>query len=452
MIVASCAWFASAGVQAQKPRVVVMDFTGSGGPTARGQVIRALRDRVIFERQSAATEVLASRGAKVTSVEGRSAIARGLSLDYVLWGRVRGRGNSARAEIHIAGPRGKEIAARRAGPPGQAKGNERIRKATRTLLAEAIKVAPPAQAAAAAEAVVVPEIRITLGGEPESVKKVEQVAKAEKAKKEPEPAEAEKREQKESPEEREPRSSDTAPGPVVAIFGGAGGRARHVKINVDDGAGGTATREYKSGVYLDIVFRLELRPLARNDKKGLRGLALEADADFGVGLETTTQGSSARLDTKAWRILGQLGYFHSFGKNEIGGLAGIGFDALDIEDNGTLPSIRYLFLRVGPAYRYLFIERTLYLRVDAGFRWPFSYGELAETFGDAKGFGFDAGLMLGGQLDVGFSYAIRVSSDLFLPKFSAFPEGMLPGRPAAAQGKDGTDVAINFHAMVGWSF
>jgi hypothetical protein len=98
------------------------------------------------------------------------------------------------------------------------------------------------------------------------------------------------------------------------------------------------------------------------------------------------------------------------------------------------------------------VEKLLYLRIDAGFRLPFSYGELAEAFGSTKGFGFDAGLMLGGRLDVGFAYALRVSADFFKPQFSGFADGALPGLPAAGQGIDGTDLAINFHAMIGWSY
>ena len=133
-------------------------------------------------------------------------------------------------------------------------------------------------------------------------------------------------------------------------------------------------------------------------------------------------------------------------------MIGIGFDALDLEDNSAMPSIRYMFLRVGPAFRHFFIERTLYLRVDAGFRFPFSYGELEDAFGDAKGFGFDAGLMLGGELDVGFSYLLRFWSDFFKPQFSELPGGVLPGLPGAAQGRDGRDLAINFNLMIGWSF
>ncbi|MFW2388326.1 MAG: hypothetical protein ACN4G0_08315, partial [Polyangiales bacterium] len=248
------------------------------------------------------------------------------------------------------------------------------------------------------------------------------------------------------------RMGPEAAAPIFSILGGAGGRVRNVSIEVDDGAGGSATRKYESGVYLDIVFRLELRPLARNERKGLRGLVLEADGDFGLGLDTRTPGSTAALGTKAWRVLGQVGYFHALGKSELGGLLGIGFDALDLEDNGTMPSIRYLFLRIGPAFRHFFIERLLYLRVDAGFRWPFSYGHLEDAFGDASGLGFDAGLTLGGELDVGFAYLLRVSADYFKSRFDAFPAGTVPGHPAAAQGKDGSDLGINFHVMVGWSF
>jgi len=435
-------WLGAVGAEAQKPSIVVMDFAGNGGSTARAQVVRALGDKATFETRGAAKKVLAQEGLKISSVSGRAAVADALPVDYVIWGRVRGRGSSARADIRIAGPRGKEITSREAGPPGQSKGNARIRKAAQAILAKAVQVAPPGRVAPAAAApVAVSEIHITLGDDAKPPKKAEAPKK-----------EAPTKEEKKKKKKTKPQSSPAGYAPIFNILGGAGGRVRNIEINVDDGTGGTATRTYESGVYLDIVFRLELRPLARHDTKALRGLALEADADFGIMPETKTPGSMATLDTRAWRILGQLGYFHSFGKSELGGLIGVGFDALDIEQNGTFPSIRYTFLRLGPAYRYVFIERMLHLRVDAGFRWPFSYGQLEDTFGEATGFGFDAGVMVGGELDVGFSYAVRVSADFFKPQFSAFPGGTVPGLPGAAQGRDGTDLAINFHAMVGWAF
>jgi hypothetical protein len=433
MLVAACVWAAAGEARAQEPKVVVLDFPGKGGGKARIQVIRALRDRVTFETKTAGEQVLASKGLSASSATGRAAVADALSVDYVIWGRVRGKGSSARAKIRFAGPEGKEIASRDAGPPGTAKGNARIQKAALALLAKALTAAPPVRETAAEdtkpaarpkpEPIVVPPVEVS------TTEIDEPVAIEVKA-----------------------RSVTTRYAPHVLLLAGAGGRVRTVEIDIEDGAGGTGTRKYESGVYLDIVFRLELRPFARNAAKGLRGLALEADGAFGVGLETRPPGSSTPLDTKAWRVLGQLGYFHRFENGELGGLVGVGFDRLEIETNGTIPSIDYLFLRLGPAYRHFFIGRLLYLRVDGGFRWPFSYGQLEDAFGNTKGFGFDAALMLGGELDVGFSYGARLSFEYFKPQFSGFSAGVPLEPPAAAEGRDATDLGINFHAMVGWAF
>lgn len=432
VLVGACTLLAATGVRAQQPRVVVLDFAGKGGDKARIQVIRALRDRATFETKVAAKEVLASEGLSGTSVAGRAAVASALSLDYVIWGSARGRGSAARAKIRFAGPKGKEIASREAGPPGTSKGNARIQKASVALLAKALAAAPPETP------------RETREETPEAPPPAVAAASATVAATQiDEPVVI----------EIKARTTTTSYAPYVLLLAGAGGRARTLEINVDDGAGGTATRKYESGVYLDIVFRLEVRPLARHATKGVRGLALEADGNFGVGMETQSPTSTASLSTKAWRVLGQLGYFHRFDKGELGGLLGIGFDRLDLATNNTVPSVDYLFLRLGPAYRHFFIERALYLRVDGGFRYPFSYGQLTDTFGEAKGFGFDAGLILGGELDVGFAYGVRLSVDYFKPQFSGFPSGMVPpAPPGAASGRDATDLAINFNAMVGWAF
>lgn len=472
VLLGGCLWFGASSAFAQKPRVVVMDFTGSNGAKARAQVVRALRDEARLVPRSEAKSVLGAESAKVSNVSGRAAIAEELDLDYLIWGRVRGRGSAARAEIRIAGPKGKQITERKAGPPGQSDGNQRIRRAARAALAKAMEVAPVKRQAKNAEPIEVGEIEIevgeieiTVGDENKNADRAEAPKAAKPAVAAAAPKPKTKREEPETKREEpdKPKRDKSAKTekqkvrsglqtPVFSILGGAGGRVRNIEVDVDDGSGGSATRSYESGAYLDIVFRLELRPLARNRKLGLRGITLEADGDFGLGLDTKTPGSGATLDTKAWRVLGQLGYFHALKKSEIGGLIGIGFDALDLEDNGAMPSIRYLFLRVGPAYRHFFVERLLYLRVDAGFRFPFSYGDLEKRFGEAKGFGFDAGLALGGELDVGFSYLLRISSEYFKPQFGAFPGGVVPGLPGAAQGRDGRDLAINFHVMVGWSF
>lgn len=430
----------AAPLRAQQPKLVVLDFAGKGGAKARIQVIRALRDRAAFETQSAAGRVLAAEGLKASSVQGRAAVADELGLDYVVWGSVRGKGSSARAKIRIAGPKGKEIAAREAGPPGTSKGNARIQKAALALLAKAQAAAPPQTGRSkkkepreatpvVATPVVAPVVAPVAAPAGVPTAEVEPVAIQVKA-----------------------RTTNIKDPPYVMLLAGAGGRTRKIEVNVDEETAGSATRTYESGVFLDIVFRLEVRPLAKHFTAGLHGIAIEADGDFGVGLMTQPPGSTAKLDTKTWRVLGQIGYFHRFDKGELGGLVGIGYDFLELGPNGILPSIDYLFFRIGPAYRHFFIDRALYLRVDGGFRYPFSYGDLEEWFGAAKGFGFDAALTLGGNLDVGFSYAARLSFEYFKPQFAGFPPGMLPPFPGAANGRDATDFAINFHAMVGWAF
>jgi hypothetical protein len=428
---------AAAPVRAQQPTVVVLDFAGKGGDKARIQVIRALRDRATFETKSSANQVLSRKGLSAKTVAGRAAVADELGLDYVIWGSVRGKGSAARAKIRFAGPKGREIAAREAGPPGSSKGNARIQKATLTLLQKSLAAAPPrssrdkradAKKTVPPASVVAPSTASAKPA-PVTIEEDEPIAIQVKA-----------------------RTNATTPAPYLMLLAGAGGRVRNLEINVDDGAGDTGTRTYESGIYLDIVFRLEVRPLAQHRIKGVRGFALEADADFGVGLSTQPPGSTTTLDTKAWRVLGQLGYFHRFDKGELGGLIGIGFDRLQLQTNGTIPSVDYLYLRLGPAYRHFFIERLLYLRVDGGFRYPFSYGSLEDSFGSASGFGFDAALSLGGELDVGFTYAARLAFDYFKPQFSGFPAGMVPPLPGAASGRDATDLAINFHVIIGWSF
>ena len=162
VLLGGCLWFGASSAYAQKPRAVVMDFEGNGGAKARAQVVRALRDQAELEPRSEAKKVLSAENAKVSSVSGRAAIAEDLGLDYVIWGRVRGRGSAARAEIRIAGPKGKQITERKAGPPGQSKGNERIRKAARAALAKAMEVAPAKRQAKRVEPIVVEDIELSL--------------------------------------------------------------------------------------------------------------------------------------------------------------------------------------------------------------------------------------------------------------------------------------------------
>mgnify|MGYP001826048255 CR=1 FL=1 len=237
LLMAGCLWAIAAQVHAQQPKAVVLDFAGKGGDKARIQVIRALRARVAFERKDAAERVLAKRGLSGTSVAGRAAIAEALPVDYVIWGGVRGRGSAARATIRIAGPKGREISVREAGPPGTSKGNARIQKASRALLSKAIAAAPPKRAPTkrveereAASPVVVAPIPVVVAPEAPTASPPEVT----------EPA----------PIQISARNSTDLHAPYVTLLGGAGGRVRNIEVQLDDGSGGTATRKYESGVYL----------------------------------------------------------------------------------------------------------------------------------------------------------------------------------------------------------
>ena len=76
MLLGGCLWLSATSAQAQKPKLVVMDFAGNDGGKARAQVVRGLQDTATFETRSAAKKVLAAEGLKVSSVAGRAAIAK----------------------------------------------------------------------------------------------------------------------------------------------------------------------------------------------------------------------------------------------------------------------------------------------------------------------------------------------------------------------------------------
>ena len=128
---------------AKTPRIVVLGFSGPGGSTARTQVVRALRGRADFATKADADRVLDRQGLKASSAAGRATLATELDVDYVFWGRVKGKGKSARTEIRVAGRSGDALTGYEAGAPGTTQGNAQIQEAARTALAEAKQLAPP---------------------------------------------------------------------------------------------------------------------------------------------------------------------------------------------------------------------------------------------------------------------------------------------------------------------
>ena len=87
-------------------------------------------------------------------------------------------------------------------------------------------------------------------------------------------------------------------------------------------------------------------------------------------------------------------------------------------------------------------------RADFGLRFPFHLGELANAFGqDSKAFGLDSMLTFDGRIKAGFTYAFRFIWEWYTLRFA----GPIDSVPSMGNGGRGTDNAIDFQFLVGWS-
>ena len=71
----------ASGAHAQKPRVVVLNFAGAGGSTARVQVVRALKGRADFATKSDADRVIEDRGLRIGTLGDRAELSDALDVD-----------------------------------------------------------------------------------------------------------------------------------------------------------------------------------------------------------------------------------------------------------------------------------------------------------------------------------------------------------------------------------
>lgn len=237
--------------------------------------------------------------------------------------------------------------------------------------------------------------------------------------------------------------------PVLVMLIGAGARFRNIHLDVGDGSGGTERRSFDTGAYLDFGWHFMARPWARRSMKPpMQAMVLQIDGGSGIGLEVEPENTGITLQTNTWRLLGQLGYLHPFERLQVGGLLGVGGDVLHIDLNSVLPSSRIVYVRLGPAFSYEIVSSFLALRFDFGLRFPFALGDLSDAFGDdSSAFGLDAAVMLGGRLDAGFSYAFRFVWEYYRLRFS----GATMDVPSMGDGGRGTDHALTFQVLLGWS-
>lgn len=245
-----------------------------------------------------------------------------------------------------------------------------------------------------------------------------------------------------------PRDESWKQDVLVALIGG-GVRFRKIELDVGDGMGGTENRSLETGAYFDFGWHLFIRPMGhRSPRASLRAIVLQLDGGSSFSLTVEPEDTGISLNTNTWRMVGQFGYLYPIDRVQVGGLVGVGGDVLNIDLNSVMPSSRIVYVRLGPAASYDIVPLYLRIRGDFGLRLPFHLGELANAFGtDSRVVGLDAVVTFEGRIQAGFTYAFRFIWEYYNMRFT----GPTDNVPAMGDGGRGTDQAINFQFLLGWS-
>jgi hypothetical protein len=239
---------------------------------------------------------------------------------------------------------------------------------------------------------------------------------------------------------------DEGPGlPVLVMLIGGGARFRNIHFNV----GGTEQRTFDTSAYFDFGWHLLIRPVARRSPRpAVQAIAIQIDGGSGIGLDVEPEGTGISLQTNTWRLLGQFGYLYPIDRLQVGGLVGVGGDVFSIDLNSVLPSSRIIYVRLGPAVAYDIVPSFFGFRADFGLRVPFFLGGLEDAYGnDSSGVGLDAAITFDGRLRAGFTYAFRFLWEYYHLRFT----GSNANVPAMGDGAKGTDHALTFQFLFGWS-
>ena len=237
--------------------------------------------------------------------------------------------------------------------------------------------------------------------------------------------------------------------PVMVMLIGSGARFRNIHLDVGDGSGATESRTFDTGAYFDLGWHLFIRPAARRSpRQSIQAIGIQIDGGSGIGLEVQPAGTGISLQTNTWRLLGQFAYLYPVDRLQFGGLIGVGGDVLSIDLNSVLPPSRIIYVRLGPAVAYNIVPDFLGIRADFGLRIPFFLGGLDDTYGkDSSGVGADATLTFEGRVPAGFTYGFRFIWEYYRLRF----RGPTTPVPAMGDGAVGSDHAVTFQFLFGWS-
>lgn len=404
---------------------VVLRFSGSRGSQARRQVVAAAEDRLqLLERREVEGRAR-DLGADLDDGPGMASVARELGIAVFVSGRVRGRGSRGRTVIRVHDALGNEVAMREGPAPIGRSRQSRIRRAASEALDQALAAIAEREAQEAAE------------------REAAERAAAEAAERERLARLAQEQE-----EEEEDEASEGGLPRFVAMIG-FDGRTRDAAVDLFDGGG----RDYESGVFGSLTLQLSSFPLG-NRSGAERGLY--AQVDFGVSLGLKSQEALADgsfgpvLSSQSLQFGIHVGYLYPVGDDDarLGALVGFGVDGFSIGENGSMPSSKYSYLRIGLAGDVRLYEDLLRARVDVGYRITFGVGQLTPTFGqDASAGGFDLGLSLLGALDMGVVFGARFGFTRYGIDFTGDPS---PDHPANADAETMTDKSLNFGVQVGY--
>lgn len=403
-----------AAPSAQAQTGVVLPFRGPGAGAARNIAVREARDYVELTPKSRVQRTARELGANLNSRAGRAEVAAEMGLEYFVQGAIRGR----RTRLRVYGADGRQLASGTARRPIGRAGRADVARVMNEVMEQAMERAP-------------------------ARREVERPAEEE------ERPPAFRRERDEEDEEEE--VEDEGPEyegllPIATMLVGVDARSRDLSVRLTDGR----RRNYEAGIYPDVTLQLQVHPLAAKDVA--RGLYAQLDVAVGASLSTVERdpvdpSRSTDVETNAWRFMVQAGYLAPFAedKGRVGVMLGFGRDHFGLSENQTMPGASYNQFRIGFAASFAAYGTLMQARIDAGYRFVLSAGELAEAFGDTfNGGAFDVGLSVGGFVDAGFAYGVRFG----YTRYSLD----LAGEASDFTGERATDAAVNAGIQIGWAF
>ena len=412
---------------AQERKGVVLVFSGVGGGIARNAVVSAVSDQVELVPQDEVTARADQLGVDLGDTDGIAQVAQAMGLDVVVTGQVTGRRRRARTAIVILDRNGEQVATARAGSPAGRAGRRRVERAASRAMREALRAipesAPPVEEPPPDDDFLGGGGGAGMGGGGGLDDGFDE-------------------------EEEEDEPGERLAVPLLEAMIGLGFRTRSATINLDPAAvtaGGA--RGYSAGLFPEVSVRLVLRPFAA-DEGALRGVFAHVEAFHSLFLSSRDEETMEEIGSSALRVFGQLGYLAGVGTMQIGGGIGFGYDAFNLDENTTMSSAQYTYLRPGLVLRVPLSDELLQLQVDAGLRVALSTGGLSPMFAaSASHFGYDAAVSGFGNLADGVAYALRLGYVGYSLSFEGNAEN-----PTVNQALEGSDGYFYLTGNVGYQF